>query len=98
AYGRRHLWWDAWETAAPILAGLRTLPQVKRAEAAGSLRRGLETVGDLDFIVAAREIAPVIDWFTTLKGVIEVTAKGDTKASVRFENGLQADLRIVPEE
>ena len=49
AYGRRHLWWDAWEVAEPIVAGLRALPEVQRAEAAGSLRRGLETVGDLDF-------------------------------------------------
>ena len=83
--------------AAPIVTGLRALPQVKRAEAAGSLRRGLETVGDLDFIVAAEPIAPVFDWFTTLPEVKEVTARGETKASVRFESGLQADLRIVPE-
>jgi DNA polymerase (family X) len=98
AYGRRHLWWDAWRVAEPIVAGLRGLPQVQRAEAAGSLRRGLETVGDLDFIVAATEIAPVVDWFTQIPGVKEVTARGDTKASVRFESGLQADLRIVPDD
>jgi len=97
AYGRRHLWWDAWEVAEPIVAGLRALPQVTRAEAAGSLRRGMETVGDLDFIVAAGEVAPVVEWFVALPGVKEVTAKGETKASVRFESGLQADLRIVPE-
>ncbi|HVU33269.1 MAG TPA: helix-hairpin-helix domain-containing protein [Opitutaceae bacterium] len=98
AYGRRHLWWEAWALAEPIVAGLRALPQVKRAEAAGSLRRGMETVGDIDFIVAATEVAPVVDWFVSLPGVREVTAKGETKASVRFENGLQADLRIVPDE
>jgi DNA polymerase (family 10) len=98
AYGRRHLWWDAWEVALPIVAGLRALPAVQRAEAAGSLRRGLETVGDLDFIVAAREIAPVFDWFVARPGVQEVTARGETKASVRFASGLQADLRILPEE
>jgi len=98
AYSRRHLWWDAEVVASPILSGLRALPQVARAEAAGSLRRGLETVGDLDFIVAAKEVAPVVDWFTTQKGVVEVTAKGDTKASVRFDGGLQADLRIVPSD
>ena len=98
AYGRRHLWWDAWQTAEPILAGLRTLPPVVRAEAAGSLRRGLETIGDLDFLVAAIEVAPVVDWFTRLPGVQEITAKGETKASVRFDWGLQADLRIVPED
>ncbi len=97
AYGRRHLWWDAWQLAEPILAGLRVLPQVVRAEAAGSLRRGLETIGDLDFLVAAREIAPVVAWFTQLPEVQEVTAQGETKASVRFASGLQADLRLVPE-
>ncbi len=98
AYGRRHMWWDAEEIAAPIVAGLRKLPQVKRAEAAGSLRRGTETVGDLDFIVAAEDVAPVVGWFTNLAGVKEVTAQGETKASVRFESGLQADLRIVPDD
>lgn len=98
AYGRRHLWWDAWAIAEPIVQGLRALPAVSRAEAAGSLRRGMETVGDLDFIVAAADVAPVVEWFTTMAGVREVTAKGETKASVRFESGLQADLRIVPEE
>lgn len=98
AYGRRHIWWDAFATAEPILEGLRALPQVKRAEHAGSLRRGMETVGDLDFIVAATEIAPVVDWFTSRPGIKEVTAKGETKASVRYESGLQADLRIVPLE
>jgi DNA polymerase (family 10) len=97
AYGKRHLWWDAAAVAEPIVSGLRKLPQVKRAEAAGSLRRGMETVGDLDFIVAATDIAPVVEWFVTMPGVKEVTAKGDTKASVRFESGLQADLRLVPE-
>ena len=98
AYGRRHLWWDAWEVAEPIVTGLRALPQVKRAESAGSLRRGTETVGDLDFIVAASEIAPVVEWFVAQPHVQEVTAKGETKTSVRFESGLQADMRIVPDD
>jgi len=98
AYGRRHLWWDAATVAEQIVNGLRSLPSVIRAESAGSLRRGLETVGDLDFIVAAREVAPVVDWFVAMAGVKEVTARGETKASVRFESGLQADLRLVPDE
>ena len=98
AYGKRHLWWDAWEIAEPIVAGLRKLPQVSLAESAGSLRRGMETVGDLDFLVAAKDVEPVVAWFTKLPQVKEVTAQGETKASVRFESGLQADLRIVPED
>jgi DNA polymerase (family 10) len=96
AYGRRHLWWEAFGVAEPILQGLRALPQVRRAEHAGSLRRGLETVGDLDFLVAAEEWAPVVQWFVARPEVAEVTAQGETKASVRFASGLQADLRIVP--
>jgi len=96
AYGRRHLWWDAAAVAEPILAGLRALPQVQRAEHAGSLRRGLETVGDLDFLVAATDWAPIAAWFTERPEVEAVTAKGETKASVRLKGGLQADLRIVP--
>ncbi|PTY04964.1 DNA polymerase/3'-5' exonuclease PolX [Opitutaceae bacterium EW11] len=98
AYGKRHIWWDAFEVAEPILQGLRLLPQVQRAEHAGSLRRGMETVGDLDFIVAGKDVAPIVEWFTTRPGIREVTAKGETKASVRYETGLQADLRIVPLE
>ena len=98
AYGKRHLWWDAEAVATPLVEGLRALSQVSRAEAAGSLRRGLETVGDLDFIVAADEVAPVVEWFVTRPGVKEITARGETKASVRFESGLQADLRLVPPE
>lgn len=96
AYSKRHLWWTANETAEPILEGLRGLPGVERAEAAGSLRRKVETVGDLDFIAASDEPEPVMDWFVSLPDVIEVTGHGNTKASVRFESGLQADLRVVP--
>ena len=98
AYSRRHIWWEAEKVAVPIVEGLRALKEVERAEMAGSLRRGLETIGDLDFIVAAKDPQPVVAWFTAIPGVREITAKGDTKASVRFDSGLQADLRIVPAE
>ncbi|MGB0414396.1 MAG: DNA polymerase/3'-5' exonuclease PolX [Coraliomargarita sp.] len=98
AYAQRHLWWDARVVAEPILEGLRALPQVECAEAAGSLRRLKETVGDLDFIVASSEPEPIMDWFVGQAGVQEVTAHGQTKSSVRFESGLQADLRVVPVE
>lgn len=96
AYAQRHHWWTAAEVAGPILEGLRELPGVERAEVAGSLRRLKETVGDLDFIVASAEPQPIMDWFVTQLGVHEVTAQGQTKSSVRFETGLQADLRVVP--
>jgi DNA polymerase (family 10) len=95
AYGKRHIWWQAREVAEPILEGLRSLPEVERAEHAGSLRRSRETVGDLDFLVASSLPQPIMDWFTDQVWVGEVTAKGETKSSVRMESGLQADLRVV---
>ena len=98
AYGKRHRWYEAAAIAEPILAGLRALPEVSLAESAGSLRRARETVGDLDFLVASSEPKPIMDWFVAYPGVKEVTAHGETKSSVRFENGLQADLRVVPPE
>ena len=98
AYAARHLWWDARRVVDQILPGLRALPEVERAEAAGSFRRGLETVGDLDFIVASSNPAPIMDWFTSMDGIVEVTAHGETKSSIRLEGGMQADLRVVPAE
>ena len=98
AYGKRHRWYEAAEVAEPILAGLRVLPQTQRAESAGSLRRSRETVGDLDFLVASSDPATIMAWFVAYPGVKEVTAQGETKSSVRFESGLQADLRVVPLE
>ena len=98
AYATRHLWWKAHEVAGPILEGLRAFPEVERAEIAGSLRRLKETVGDLDFIVASTEPEKIMRWFAGQESVQEVTAQGATKSSVRFESGLQADLRVVPPE
>lgn len=98
AYAARHLWWDARRVADQILPGLQSLPEVDRVEAAGSLRRGMETVGDLDFLVASSNPEPIMEWFTKMEGIVEVTAHGDTKSSVRFEGGMQADLRVVPSE
>ena len=98
AYAARHLWWHARAVVEKILPGLQGLPEVERVEAAGSFRRGMETVGDLDFLVASSDPAPIMDWFTSMEGIAEVTAHGDTKSSIRLEGGMQADLRVVPSE
>ncbi|MCH8475126.1 MAG: DNA polymerase/3'-5' exonuclease PolX [Opitutales bacterium] len=98
AYMARHLWWDAHEIAEPLVTALRELPEVEKAEIAGSLRRKKETVGDLDFLASSLSPAPIMEWFTSRPEVQEVTAKGETKASVRLTGGLQADLRVVPPE
>lgn len=85
----------ALEYADSMLARLRRVPGVVRAEAAGSLRRRKETVGDLDLLVCARDAAPVVRVFTGLAEVSDVLAEGPTKASVRLKAGIQSDLRVL---
>ena len=81
--------------AQDLLARLRALPAVQRAEAAGSLRRGKETVGDLDLLVISSEPAQVMEFFA---GLGEVIGSGPTKTSIRWEGTFQIDLRCVPAE
>lgn len=82
-----------------LLRGLRAHPAVLRAEAAGSLRRARETVGDLDLLVATKSPGEVLRHFTTIPTVTEVTALGDTRASVRTTMIRQVDVRaVLPEE
>lgn len=70
-----------------------------RVEAAGSLRRGRETVGDLDLLVCAGEPEPVLKKFVTHPKVGEVLARGENKASVKFGlEQIQVDVRVLPEE
>ena len=78
-----------------ILDELMQVPHVLRAAAAGSLRRMRETIGDLDFLVAAEDAGPVMDRFVALPMVAEVILRGPTKSSVRLSNGAQADLRVL---
>lgn len=77
---------------------LRKHPAVSRLAVAGSLRRMKETVGDVDMLVVSKRPKIVMDHFVTLPGVSRVYAHGDTKSSVLFRSGLQADLRVVPAE
>ncbi len=86
--------------AEQMVDALRQVPGVVKAEYAGSLRRGRETIGDLDFLVAADDPEAVRQRFTTDPAVTQVLARGDTKCSVRlsiFNVAIQADLRLVPE-
>jgi len=69
-----------------------------RVSEAGSARRRKETFRDLDIIATAKDPDALIDYFTKLKWVIEVVAKGPTKATVLSNEGLRFDLRVVPPE
>ena len=90
----------AMPVAETIVERLRAVPGVTRAAYAGSLRRGRETIGDVDVLVCSDDPDAAREAFTTMEGVGQVLAKGETKSSVRLTSGrvsLQADLRIVPE-
>ena len=81
--------------AAQVAEALRAHGGVERLEIAGSLRRMRETVKDIDLLVTSTEPERVIGTLTTLPSVTEVIVKGPTKASVRHQDGLQIDLRVV---
>jgi len=81
--------------AEEILGQLRKVEGIGNLNLAGSLRRGRETVGDIDILATSTEPAAAIRAFVELPAVEEVLAKGPTKASVIVEETVQVDLRIV---
>ena len=86
---------------APLLAVVEVVqqhPAAVKVSEAGSARRRKETFRDLDIIATARDPEALIDYFTKLKWVIEIVAKGPTKATVLSNEGLRFDLRVVPPE
>ncbi len=95
AYATQHLYADALRVAEPMLEDLRRHPDVIRCSAAGSLRRNREVIGDIDFLASSKKPAEVIAHFTSQPAVISIIARGDTKASVLLEGGIQSDLRVV---
>jgi DNA polymerase (family 10) len=96
---------DAGEREADkIIEHLRDYSGVEKITPAGSLRRGRETVGDLDILVtgkaccddAARE--KLIEHVIKLPGLMEIIARGENKVSFRLRGGMQVDVRLLPPE
>ncbi len=81
--------------AEELVAMLAKVKGAKEVAYAGSLRRGRETIGDVDIVAAAADGAPLHQALREAPGVTKVLASGDTKTSVRLESGLQVDLRTV---
>jgi len=87
---------------AELLELVRSIECVQQAEAAGSFRRGLETVGDIDLLCVCDDGAATVEAFVQRSQPVRVLASGDTKGSVTValagDREIQVDLRVVPAE
>lgn len=81
-----------------VVERLLVIPGVSHASYCGSLRRFLETIGDVDIVVAANEASPVMDALVTMPVVERVLVRGESKTSVVTHRGTQIDLRVVAEK
>jgi DNA polymerase (family 10) len=99
--GRFHLD-TADEIARKMIGLLEKLPGVDKITPAGSLRRGRETVGDLDLLVTGKccgneqQRNHVIEQIVNFPGILEVLAKGENKVSIKLRSGMQVDVRLLP--
>jgi len=82
--------------AQTLIDRLEATGVFERIAVAGSLRRGRETIGDLDLLAIAADPTTASDAFVGLPDVAEILAHGTKKSSVRLSDGVQVDLRIVP--
>src|SRR5215207_5723319 len=94
----RYLLGDIYPLVKQIEVRLLNLRGVKKAIAVGSFRRMKETVGDIDYLVLSDAPEIVIDYFASMPEVDEVIGKGPSKTFVKLNNGMDADLLVVPKE
>jgi DNA polymerase (family 10) len=88
----------AYETAQQLTHYLKEFGGVEEVTPAGSLRRGRETVGDLDLLVTGRDHAGIADHFARFPDVAQLLAKGEDKVSVKLHNDMQVDVRLLDRE
>jgi DNA polymerase (family 10) len=86
---------DALTYAESIVKILKDVKGVSRADIAGSLRRRLETIGDIDILVTSRSPEAAMEVFTSMDNLARVLARGDTKSSIILRSGIQVDLRVL---
>lgn len=84
--------------ASEIEKRLQSLPYIKAAIVAGSFRRRKETIGDIDILAISSEPSKVMDYFVKMPEVINVYGKGETRSTVKLNNGIDVDLRVVKEK
>lgn len=96
--GERMLLDEAFELADTMMGHMKRCRRVRRLAYGGSLRRGKETIGDIDILAAGTAADEIINHFTAHPRVQQVLAAGGTKASVRLESRgktRQVDLRVL---
>ncbi|MDQ2662929.1 MAG: DNA polymerase/3'-5' exonuclease PolX [Candidatus Eremiobacteraeota bacterium] len=87
----------ALEVAHEVVGYLRAGPPCARVAYAGSVRRAEATVGDVDIVCTSLEAPAVIEHFCAWPRARSVLAEGPTKAAIWLEDGLQIDLRVLPD-
>lgn len=70
----------------------------KKIEVAGSIRRWKETVGDIDILVVTRDSKKIMNTFVSMPEVEIIQSQGTARSSVRLQNGIEADIRVVKKE
>ena len=92
------------ELAEKLTEHLFAVPGIEKVTPAGSLRRGRETVGDLDILVTgkgcieAESRQKLIEHLLRFPGLMDIIAQGENKVSFRHRNGMQVDVRLLPPE
>ncbi|MFC1566630.1 DNA polymerase/3'-5' exonuclease PolX [bacterium] len=82
-------------TAEQIINNLKKLQSIKNISYAGSLRRGKESIRDIDILVSSKKAEETMDAFTSMPIVKQVTAHGQTKSSIITNTNIQVDLRVI---
>ena len=95
---------EADRTAEKLTEHLKHIKGIEKITPAGSLRRGRETVGDLDVLITGpccvndQKRAELIEEILRFPGILQVLAKGDNKVSFKLRSGMQVDVRLLPPE
>ena len=95
---------EADRTAEKLTEHLKHIEGIEKITPAGSLRRGRETVGDLDVLITGpccvndEQRAALIEEILRFPGIVQVLAKGDNKVSFKLRSGMQVDVRTLPPE
>ncbi|HAU39763.1 MAG: family X DNA polymerase IV, DNA polymerase (family X) [Candidatus Peregrinibacteria bacterium GW2011_GWF2_43_17] len=101
SYGRlkaRIPMYEALDIAEEIISYMKKSDAVSKVEYAGSLRRRLETVGDVDILACGDKPEEIIKYFCDFPFISHIESRGNTKTTVILENGMQVDLRVVSKD